>query len=145
MSRSPKTRTRTLPWLLAAAAVAAVAAGLLLVRGTASAEALTTLDVAALHQAMNDAAADDGITLVDVREPYEYDGGHVPGALSMPLGRVVSLAADLPKDQPLWVICRSGNRSLQAAEALVEAGFQDVRNVDGGMISWQAAGYPVER
>jgi rhodanese-related sulfurtransferase len=142
MRRSSK--TRTLPWLLAAALVV-VAAGLSLVRGTASAEALTTIDVAALHEAMNDADAPDGVTLVDVREPYEYDGGHVPGALSMPLGQVVSLAADLPKDQPLYVICRSGNRSLQAAEALVEAGFQDVRNVDGGMISWQAAGYPVER
>lgn len=139
MSRPSKTRNRTLPWLLAAAVVA-VAAGLLLVRGTASAEALTTIDVAALQEAMN-----DEVTLVDVREPYEYDGGHVPGALSMPLGQVVSLAADLPKDQPLYVICRSGNRSLQAAEALVEAGFQDVRNVGGGMISWQAAGYPVER
>lgn len=144
MSRPSKTRTRTLPWLLAAAVVA-VAAGLLLVRGTASAESLTTIDVAALHVAMNDATENDEVTLVDVREPYEYAEGHVPGALSMPLGQVVALAADLPKDRPLYVICRSGNRSLQAAEALVEAGFHDVRNVGGGMISWQAAGYPVER
>lgn len=144
MSRPSNARNRILPWLLAAIVVA-VAAGLMLVRGTASAEALTTLDVATLHEAMNDAAANDEPTLVDVREPYEYDEGRVPGALSMPLGQVVALAADLPKDQPLYVICRSGNRSLQAAEALVEAGFQDVRNVGGGMIAWQAAGYPVER
>lgn len=145
MPRPPKTRIRALPWLLAAVVVA-VAAGLLLVRGTASAEALTTIDVAALHQAMNDDAAENGeVALVDVREPYEYAEGHVPGALSMPLAQVVALAADLPKDRPLYVICRSGNRSLQAAEALVEAGFQDVRDVGGGMISWQAAGYPVQR
>ena len=144
MSRSSKTRTRNLPWInlpwIVAAAVVAVAAGVMIVRGTASAEALTTIDVATLHEAMN-----DEVTLIDVREPYEYDGGHVTGALSMPLGQVVALAAELPKDQPLYVICRSGNRSLQASEALVEAGFQDVRNVDGGMIAWQAAGYAVER
>lgn len=144
MSRSSKTRTRNLPWInlpwIVAAAVVAVAAGVMIVRGTASAEALTTIDVATLHEAMN-----DEVTLIDVREPYEYDGGHVPGALSMPLGQVAALAAELPKDQPLYVICRSGNRSLQASEALVEAGFQDVRNVDGGMIAWQAAGYAVER
>jgi rhodanese-related sulfurtransferase len=80
-----------------------------------------------------------------VREPHEYQAGHVEGAELMPLARTVALAADLPKDEPVYVICRSGNRSLQASRALVEAGFQDVRNVDGGMIAWEAAGLPVAR
>ncbi len=120
--------------------MAVVATLAIVVAGVGGAAGLTTVSVRDLA----DASA-DGATVIDVREPYEYEAGHVDGALLMPLAQTVQLAGDLPKDQPVYVICRSGNRSLSASQALVDAGFQDVRNVDGGMIAWQAAGLPIAR
>ena len=109
-----------------------------------SGEALTTVSVRDLYTAIGQ---DPAPTVLDVREPDEYAAGHVEGALLMPLARTVemALAAGLPKDEPVYVFCRSGNRSLQAAQALVAAGYEDVRNVDGGIIAWTAAGLPVVR
>lgn len=143
MSKRSSPRTNRLPYLLGVAAIVAVA--LVFALSTLGAQAagdapLTTIDVGELHRALG-----DDVILLDVREPYEYEAGHVQGAQLMPLANVVALAADLPKDQPVYVVCRSGNRSLQASNALIEAGFQDVRNVDGGMIAWEAAGFDVAR
>lgn len=141
--RSAPRRTSRLPYLLGVAgiAVAALIVAVSTFGARASGDApLTTVDVHELQQAL---AGD--VTLLDVREPYEYEAGHIEDALLMPLANVVALAADLPKDQPVYVVCRSGNRSLQASNALVDAGFQDVRNVDGGMIAWEAAGFDVVR
>lgn len=138
----PTSAPSRLPWILGAVlVVAAVAAGALwLGDEPAAATPLRTVGVDELA-----AAVDDGATLIDVREAYEYDAGHVEGAQLMPLADTVRLASGLPKDEPVYVICRSGNRSLVAAEALVDAGFEDVRNVDGGMIAWQSSGRPVAR
>lgn len=143
MSKRSSPRTNRLPYLLGVAGVAVAA--LVFALSTLGAEAsgdasLTTIDVSELHQALG-----EDITLLDVREPYEYEAGHVAGAQLMPLANVVALAADLPKDRPVYVVCRSGNRSLQASNALIEAGFEDVRNVGGGMIAWEAAGFDVAR
>jgi rhodanese-related sulfurtransferase len=83
--------------------------------------------------------------LVDVREPAEFVGDlrHVSGAELVPLATVLERAAAWPKDAPLVCICRSGNRSGRAAEALVAMGFVDVTNMAGGMLAWNEAGLPV--
>jgi len=142
--RTPPTTDRApsrLPWLLGGGVLVAVVATLAIVlAGGGGAPGLSTVSVRDLADATG-----GGATVLDVREPYEYEAGHVDGALLMPLAQTVQLAADLPKDEPVYVICRSGNRSLSASQALVDAGFQDVRNVDGGMIAWQAAGLPIAR
>lgn len=88
------------------------------------------------------AASKDGATVVDVREPWEYSAGHVPGAALMPLGSLARLAGDLPRNRRIYVICASGNRSLVAADALVRAGY-DAVSVAGGMAAWRSAGGPV--
>jgi rhodanese-related sulfurtransferase len=140
---APKTERAPsrLPWLLGGGVlIAAVATLAIVLAGTGGAPGLTTVNVNDLAEAT---AA--GATVIDVREPHEYEAGHVEGALLMPLARTVQLASDLPKDEPVYVICRSGNRSLTASQALVEAGFEDVRNVGGGMIAWQSAGLPIAR
>jgi rhodanese-related sulfurtransferase len=80
--------------------------------------------------------------LLDVRENDEWDAGHVPGALHIPLGELGARHTEVGRDQPLFVICRSGHRSGRAAEALADAGW-DARNVAGGMQAWQAAGRPM--
>src|SRR5690349_13812260 len=83
-----------------------------------------------------------GAFVLDVREHDEWDAGHAPGAVHIPLGELGARYTELGRDQPLFVICRSGKRSARAAQALAGAGW-DVRNVSDGMQGWQAAGRPM--
>lgn len=87
-------------------------------------------------------AYDEGGYFLDVREPAEWDAGHAPDAHHVPLGDLAGAIDDLPRDRRIVVICRSGNRSGVATEALLEWGF-DAVNMEGGMIAWADAGLPV--
>ena len=80
--------------------------------------------------------------LLDVREPGEWAAGHVPGALHIPLGELNVRYPEITRDREVYVICRAGGRSAQAAHALAGAGW-DARNVSDGMIGWHAAGRPM--
>ncbi|MEZ4518018.1 MAG: rhodanese-like domain-containing protein [Chloroflexota bacterium] len=82
--------------------------------------------------------------LLDVREPYEFKDGHIPGARLVPLGDLARRMSDLPKDREILVICRSGNRSGRATKQLTQAGLNAV-NLSGGMIGWQRAGFPIRK
>jgi rhodanese-related sulfurtransferase len=88
------------------------------------------------------ASVPDGAWLLDVREPDEWAAGHVPGARHIPMGEVGARAAEVPQDQDVYVICRSGSRSARVAQALMGAGWQAI-NVGGGMQDWAAAGRPM--
>jgi len=84
-----------------------------------------------------------GARLVDVREPDEYTSGHVPGALSVPLGQVPDRIAECcPTNETTYLICRSGARSANAGEFLADRGH-DVVNVIGGTMAWIASGREV--
>ncbi|GGB55298.1 rhodanese-like domain-containing protein [Deinococcus soli (ex Cha et al. 2016)] len=91
------------------------------------------------------AAQERGEYVLDVRTDAEYREGHVPGATLLPLADLGARMNEVPKDRPVYVICRSGNRSAQASAQLVKAGYRQVFNVDGGMNAWTTAGYPVKR
>jgi rhodanese-related sulfurtransferase len=78
--------------------------------------------------------------LLDVREPQEWVAGHAPQAAHLPLG-LLTLEA-VPRGRPVIAVCRSGNRSGKAADALAAAGVP-VHNLAGGMKAWAAAGLPV--
>lgn len=82
------------------------------------------------------------VAVVDVRSPEEFVSGHVPGAVNVPLERVVADPARYA-GQDLYVICQSGGHSLKAAQALVAAGAQPV-SVAGGTKGWIASGRPVD-
>ncbi|MBI3651391.1 MAG: rhodanese-like domain-containing protein [Acidobacteria bacterium] len=84
-------------------------------------------------------------SLIDVREYPEFAAGRIPGALWVPLGQVSKTAKDWNRSQTLYVVCRSGRRSLQAQQQLLQMGFQNVINVQGGVTDWQAKGFAVER
>ena len=88
------------------------------------------------------AAHSDGAIVVDVREPGEYVGGHVPGATLVPMGQLPSRVHELPKDMPVYLVCASGNRSLAMTSVLVRAGY-DAYSVSGGTGAWTRAGHPV--
>ena len=90
------------------------------------------------------AAHADGALVIDVREPYEYLAGHVPGAVLIPLARLPHQAGELPAGEPVYVICASGNRSWTAAQFLAQRGI-DARSVIGGTGDWLASGLPVIR
>ena len=92
-----------------------------------------------IDQAAFVAAHGDGAVVIDVREPYEYVAGHVPGADLVPMSRLTAFVADLPRGVPVYVICASGNRSLAVADVLVRAGV-DAWSVAGGTGAWQRAG-----
>ena len=87
---------------------------------------------------------DDGAFMLDVRQPAEWKDGHIPGATLIPLGEPAARANEVPRDQPIVVVCRSGNRSAQGRDILLQAGFPAVTSLDGGMIDWAQAGLPVE-
>jgi len=80
--------------------------------------------------------------LVDVREPDEWTAGHAPGAMHIPLGQLGARYTEIPQEGPVYVICRAGSRSNQAALALAGAGW-NVVNVSDGMTGWAAAGRPM--
>lgn len=83
-----------------------------------------------------------GATLLDVRNPDEYEEKHVAGALLIPLGELGDRLDEVPKAKPLYVICAAGGRSLRAAQALASEGF-DALSVAGGTNGWANSGRPV--
>jgi rhodanese-related sulfurtransferase len=89
------------------------------------------------------------IDLVDVRVPAEFRELHAQGARNVPLDRLdpaaVMRARSGSRDQPLYVICRSGSRGRQACEKFRAAGFPNVVNVEGGTLAWAECGLPVVR
>jgi rhodanese-related sulfurtransferase len=80
--------------------------------------------------------------LLDVREDDEWAAGHAPDARHIPLGQLNARAGEVPQDQAVYVICRSGGRSARAAQALAAAGWEAI-NVAGGMQDWAAVGRPM--
>lgn len=78
--------------------------------------------------------------VIDVREPREFSQGHIPDAQSIPLADILAHQPDLPKDQNIVLVCRSGRRSRRAAHTLNKMGFAKVALMEGGMAAWEAAG-----
>lgn len=89
----------------------------------------------------NDMVA-EGAVLLDVREADEWDAGHAPEALWMPIGDVQARVGELSPDRRVVAICRTGARSRVVAEALIGAGY-DAVNLEGGMRAWAAEDLPV--
>jgi len=90
------------------------------------------------------ALRDAGALILDVREPDEWAAGHIPGATLIPLGELAGRLGELPRDESIVVVCRSGNRSAQGRDLLLGAGFPAVTSLDGGMTDWASAGMPTE-
>jgi rhodanese-related sulfurtransferase len=112
----------------------------------ASAPAAQPADMKALPQEINVSEAkamqDAGAFMLDVREPAEWNELHMPGATLIPLGQLASRLSEVPKDKPVVVVCRSGNRSQQGRDILAANGFTSVTSMAGGMRDWQGAGLP---
>jgi rhodanese-related sulfurtransferase len=86
-----------------------------------------------------EAALQTGARLVDVREPHEYESGHVPGAVLVPLSTVPTSLDQFAVDRPTYVICRTGARSYRACEFLEGQGLEGI-NIEGGTMAWTISG-----
>jgi rhodanese-related sulfurtransferase len=74
-------------------------------------------------------------TIIDVREPREFAGGHLPGALNIPVAQIATRLHELPATTPVF-ICRSGARSLIAAQLAARAGIASPQHLEGGLLAW---------
>jgi rhodanese-related sulfurtransferase len=90
-----------------------------------------------------DAQGRTDLHLLDVREPGEWQAGHIAGSQHIPLGQLRERLGEVPKDQTILTVCRSGNRSEAAARGLRTLGYT-VENLEGGATAWTRAGLPLE-
>lgn len=83
--------------------------------------------------------------LLDVRTVSEFTDARLAASVNIPLNQLPAHTSQLPKDQPIIVVCRSGSRSRHAAQMLTQAGLSDVYNLQGGLLAWARHGNPLER
>jgi rhodanese-related sulfurtransferase len=96
---------------------------------------VTVMEAAAMREA--------GAFVLDVRQPDEWAEYHIPDATLIPLGEISARINEVPRDQDVVVVCRSGNRSASGRDLLLDAGFTRVTSMTGGLSQWGAEGYPV--
>jgi len=132
-----KLRTLTLMF----AVLLAACGGSTTATATAEIQLVSASDAATV---LNDRASE--VVLLDVRTPEEFNEARVPGSVNVDFyaADFASQLDTLAKDVPYVVYCRSGNRSSQTMNIMRELGFLEVWDVDGGIISWNEAGLPLE-
>jgi rhodanese-related sulfurtransferase len=84
----------------------------------------------------------DKVSYLDVREPYEWDAGHIDGSLHIPIGQIGTRFEELEKAKPIVVVCQVGQRSALVSEFLAGRGY-DASNLEGGLEAWVLGGYPL--
>jgi rhodanese-related sulfurtransferase len=124
-------------WLLIALAIPPL---LLMMRSRASAEgAIAAPQAAALIKDKKD------LQLIDVRTAAEYAEGHLANAKLIPVQELPQRLAEIDKNKPVLLYCRSGHRSGNALKILQDKGYKDAKHIEGGIGAWQAAGLPITR
>ncbi|PWB71031.1 MAG: rhodanese-like domain-containing protein [Anaerolineales bacterium] len=86
----------------------------------------------------------NGAYVLDVRTVEEWNEFHAPNTTLIPLDELASRVDEVPRDREIVVVCRSGNRSQQGRDILLNAGFEKVTSMTGGLNEWRARGYPIE-
>ncbi|MEY4754456.1 MAG: hypothetical protein RJA44_2131 [Pseudomonadota bacterium] len=101
-----------------------------------------SVDLETARTALGDSRAGHPVVF-DIREPQEHATGVASGARLLPLSQLGARLGEIPKDQPVLLMCNTQNRSRKAAEALWQRGYTQVRYVQGGMSQWAARGWPM--
>jgi len=122
-----------------------VAAMPLLGTACSSGDGYKNISVAQAHKLwLQGAKSKTPFMLLDVRTPEEYAAGHIAGAKLIPVQVLAEHLNDVPKDKQVYVYCHSGTRSARASKLLTANGFKNIENIEGGIVAWKKAGYPVE-
>lgn len=87
---------------------------------------------------------DSNYVFIDVRQPEEWEEGTIPGVKKISLGDLESHLDELDKDKKYIMVCRSGGRSNKASSMMLQHGFKDVSNFQGGMLAWNDSDFPTE-
>jgi len=143
-SAQAKQRNPALRWLWAALAVIVLitVAGCTLTRQGASSDSTPNAQLPKEISAQDAAALrTSGAFILDVRQPEEWQEYHIPESTLIPLGDLPNRLSEVPKDQEIVVVCRSGNRSQQGRDILLNAGFDQVTSMAGGLKEWQSSGF----
>jgi rhodanese-related sulfurtransferase len=146
MDRSVTRRKGSWPWtglLLAVLAICGVGIAACGASPAQQAETLATVpDEISVDEAYQ--RYQDGVFLLDVRTQEEWDEFHAPNTTLIPLDQLEARLDELPQDEEIVIVCRSGNRSQVGRDILRNNGFERSTSVSGGLRAWRAAGYPVE-
>jgi len=86
----------------------------------------------------------NGAFVLDVRTVEEWNEFHAPNTTLIPLDQLAARVNEVPRDRDVVVVCRSGNRSQQGRDILLNAGFETVTSMTGGLNEWRSLGYPIE-
>jgi rhodanese-related sulfurtransferase len=142
---APRRKARW-PWIGLLSALLAISSVGIVACGTspatdreAPADVPDEISVDAAHQKYQ-----DGVFLLDVRTQEEWDEYHAPDTTLIPLDELEGRLNELPQNEEIVVVCRSGNRSQAGRDILRNNGFEQTTSVSGGLKAWRAAGYPIE-
>ena len=124
------------------ALIVAVLIGLAMMSGKGSSSSKLAAEIDTVQA--NKLYQDKNVVFIDVREQSEWDSFHSPGTTLIPLGQLANRLKEIPKDRPVVVVCRSGNRSQQGRDILKQAGYTNVTSMAGGVTSWKSQGFPIE-
>jgi len=141
-SKPSLSRKRFPSWLwiaLAAVAVLAVGAILLISRKPAAEKSSNEINISQAYEKYQ-----QDVFFLDVRTQAEWDSYHIPNTTLIPLDQLSARVSEVPQDREIVVVCRTGNRSQQGRNILVQAGYDQATSMSGGVNAWQSAGYPVE-
>ncbi|GGK55202.1 rhodanese-like domain-containing protein [Nocardia camponoti] len=103
---------------------------------------VSSVPITEVPAAFDTAVPPAGAQLLDVREADEWELGHAPGAIHIPMVDVPARLDDIDIDAQVYVVCRQGGRSIEVVKYLAHIGYEAV-NVSGGMVAWQQTGRPV--
>ena len=117
---------------------------------TAVSEPAEAIDVSALPdqisiETVHQVKDQDDVFVIDVREQDEYDQWHIPGVTLIPMSTFQDNMDQLPTDKEIIVTCNSGNRSGQVTDFLLQNGYTNVHNMEGGIVAWDKAGFEVNQ
>lgn len=105
------------------------------------------INIINVHELKKRLDTSPNLCIIDVREESEWQEQHIPGVLHIPKDLIkANIAAKVAElDRPIYLHCRGGVRSLYAAQCLLDLGYKEVYSVEGGIIEWEQAGYPVKQ
>lgn len=137
-----------LPWLWSGLLLVLIAALMMGVAGCSTAPAVDAVSPTTLPAQISvDEAHDlyqEGVFFLDVRTQEEWDDFHAPNSTLIPLAELEGRLNELPENEPIVVVCRSGNRSQAGRDILLSNGFEQTASMAGGLNAWRDTGYPVE-